>query len=348
MSSSATSSGPTLSVIIVSWNSLDLLRDCIRSLLRYTETAELEIVVVDNASQDGTPHLIRSEFPDVLVIEQQVNVGFARGCNIGMEASSGDLLLLLNSDTFVRDDVLGRAATYLTQRSDVGMVGCELRYPDGPRQHTANRALSIRQSLLERLWLYKLAPARKRPGLLLGGYWEGSDEIVVDWLAGAFLLLRRELFERSGGFDTRFFMYGEDSEWCMRLGRLGYKIVCAPQLGVVYHLGAASSDLVWSDRERLARCYAGGLGAYEALNGRRRAVLFRWVEWLGAAVRFSLYTQLRRISREPYYREQADFYDWLTRFYRHYRPEDWVRPGPAGDEMERRSPAVTGRGAIDP
>ena len=82
----------------------------------------------------------------------------------------------------------------------------------------------------------------------------------MDWLAGAFMLLRTELYERSGGFDPRFFMYGEDSEWCMRLRRMGYRILYAPQLGFVYHRGATSSDVAWTERERLRRCYQGNWG----------------------------------------------------------------------------------------
>jgi GT2 family glycosyltransferase len=317
-------SRPRVSIVIVSWNSRDLLRDCVATLLELTRTAELEIIVVDNGSTDGSQEMIKLSFPKAILIENDRNLGFARACNLGMKSAASELILLLNSDTFVKDDVVGRCAMHMMQRPDIGMLGCELRYPDGRRQHTANRALGIRQTLFERLWLYKLVPAARRPEMLLGGYWEGDREIAVDWLAGAFLLLRRELYDRSGGFDTRFFMYGEDSEWCMRLRRLGYKIVCAPQLGAVYHVGAASSDLLWTDRERLCRCYAGGIGAYRALNGSRRAKLFRLAELLGAAVRFSIYAGLARIRRTPYYREQAEFFGWLTRFYRDYRPEEWA------------------------
>ena len=213
-------------------------------------------------------------------------------------------------------------------------------FPEGRRQHTAARALGIRQSLLERLWLYKLLPSERRAEALLGGYWEEDREIEVDWLAGAFLLLRRELFQRSGGFDQRFFMYGEDSEWCMRLGKLGYKILYAPRVGVVYHAGAVSAHAVWTEKERLRRCYEGGLGAYSALYGRRRALLYRLAELIGVTVRGSVYRLASRVGTEnaDYYRRQAVFYRWLVGFYLH--PSRGTGGNPSGVPFPERGEPV--------
>jgi GT2 family glycosyltransferase len=306
---------PLVSVIIPSWNGRADLERCLRSLTERTASARLELIVVDNASADGTPELLEASFPEVRLIRNVQNAGFARACNQGMAAATGELLLLLNSDTYVEDDVIGRAATYLQSRTEFGMLGCELRFPDGRRQHTANRRLGIRRTLVERLWLYKLVPRDRRAEYLLGGYWEEDREIEVDWLAGAFMLLRRELFEQSGGFDPRFFMYGEDSEWCMRLVRLGHRILYAPRVGVVYHLGAVSSDLVWTERERLARGHQGGLEAYAMVHGRARAVLFHAAELLGASVRWAVYRAASRLRSNDYAATQADFYGWLARFY---------------------------------
>jgi GT2 family glycosyltransferase len=289
---------------------------------------DFELIVVDNASSDGTAQLIRTSFPEVRLIANSANVGFARACNQGMTGARGRHILLLNSDTHVADDVIGRAVRRLESRPDIGMLGVELCFPDGRRQYTAKRALGIHQSLLERLWLYKLLPSERRGEALLGGYWEGDREIEVDWLAGAFMLLRRELFERSGGFDERFFMYGEDSEWCMRLGMLGYKIVYAPRLGAVYHAGAVSARGVWTEKERLRRNYEGGLSAYSALHGRRRALLYRLVELTGVTVRASVYrlASLAGTENAGYYRRQAVLHRWLVEFYLHPRRTAGSRP----------------------
>jgi N-acetylglucosaminyl-diphospho-decaprenol L-rhamnosyltransferase len=307
-----------LSIVIVSWNSRVELAACVSSLLKFT-SVDFEVIVVDNASSDGSAELIRSAFPSARLIRNSTNLGFARACNQGMACARGRHILLLNSDTYVADDAIGRAVRLLESRPDIGMLGVELCFPNGRRQHTAARALGIRQSLLERLWLYKLLPTERRAEALLGGYWEENREIEVDWLAGAFLLFRRELFERSGGFDERFFMYGEDSEWCMRLGKLGFKILYAPRVGVVYHTGAVSAHAVWTEKERLRRCYEGGLGAYSALYGRRRALLYRAAELIGVTVRGSAYrlASLTGSGNASYYRRQALFYRWLVEFYLH-------------------------------
>ena len=303
-----------LSIVIVSWNTRDELLACLTSIHRHTDSVSYEVIVIDNASADGSADAVEKAFPGVRTVRNGENLGFAPACNQGMALARGAFILLLNSDTYVDDDVIGRSVSALSSRHDVGMLGCELRFPDGRRQHTANRALSIRQSLLERLWLYRLLPPRRRAGALLGGYWQENDEIEVGWLAGAFLLLRRELFERSGGFDPRFFVCGEDSEWCMRLGRMGYRTLYAPRVGVVYHRGAASSDVVWTERARLRRCYAGGLGAYEALYGRRRMHAFRLAELVGTAVRYAVYRSASALV-DRFYRERATFHGWLCSFY---------------------------------
>ena len=309
------SAAVTVSVVVVAWNGRQVLARCLRSLQRCTTSVALELIVVDNASADGTPEMLAQAFPDVRLLVNAENLGFARACNRGMAAATGELVLALNSDTYVEDDVIGRAAHHLIARPQIGMLGCELRFPNGRRQHTANRRSGIRRSLVERLWLYRLLPRGRRSAWLLGDYWEEDRDIEVDWLAGAFMLLRRELFTVSGGFDERFFMYGEDSEWCARLRRMGHRILYAPSSGAVYHVGAASSDLVWSEHERLERCYRGGLECYAALYGSRRAVLFGLAELLGTTVRWTVYRVAATLRPSAYLRGQAGFYGWLARLY---------------------------------
>jgi GT2 family glycosyltransferase len=304
-----------VSVVIPAWNGRADVERCLASLLGHTTSAELELIVVDNASSDGTAAMVQARFPDARVIGNAENLGFARACNQGMAAATGDLILLLNSDTYVTDDVVGRAARRLSERTDVAMLGCEVRYPDGRRQHTANRRLGIRRSLVERLWLYRLLPHARRAEYLLGGYWEGLREIEVDWLAGAFMLVTPEAFRATGGFDERFFMYGEDSEWCMRLRRAGHRILYAPQVGVLYHAGSVSSDLVWTERDRLERCYRGGVEAYAALHGRLRARAYVAAELAGTTVRWLAYAAAARLRGGEYFASQARFYGWLARFY---------------------------------
>jgi len=310
-----TSEVPHVSIVVVSWNAREHLRRCISSIARHTRDVTLEFVVVDNASSDGTVAALQRDYPDLKIVANARNLGFARAGNQGMSAAAGELLLLLNPDTYVEDDVIGRAVRFMATRPEIGMLGCRLRYPDGRLQHNANRALSVRRSLLERLWLYKLIPRSRRARFLLDGYWDHDEEADVDWLAGAFMLLRRELFAASGGFDERFFMYGEDSEWCMRLRRMGHRVVFTPAPGTVFHTGSVSSDLLWAEKERLRRCYVGGIDSYAALNGRGLAACYRVAELLGSVVRFSVYATANLLRRDDYYSRQATFFRWLIEFY---------------------------------
>jgi GT2 family glycosyltransferase len=306
--------GPLLSVVIVSWNTREALRDCVRSVFAHTGAVALELIVVDNASADGSVEMLSREFPQVKVIANPSNLGFAKACNQGMRAATGQLILLLNSDAYVRDDVIARMAHYVLSRSDVAMATCQLRYPDGRLQYSAFRALGIRQSLFEDLWLYKFVPRARRDALLLGGYWACDREVEADWIAGAFMMLRREVFEQTGGFSEDFFMYGEDSEWCMRLRRAGHRIFYTP-LGVTYHIGSVSSDAEWTQKERLRLCHLGGLRAYEKLNGRARGLLFHLARLFGVSVRYGVYALLAACKPSDYVRSQRQLYGWQAGFY---------------------------------
>lgn len=306
---------PRLSIVIVSWNSRAVLERCLRSILAATKSVSFEVIVVDNNSSDDTTAVLRKRFGWVHLVPNDQNVGFARACNQGMARALGEYLLLLNSDTYVTDDVISRAVADLDERVDHSVLACELRFPDGRRQHSAERALSARRSLLQNLWLYKLLPPRGRSQRLLGGYYEGSEDVDADWLAGAFILLRRSVFERSGGFDERFFMYGEDCEWGMRLRRLGIRILYRPQTGVVYHTGAVSSDLVWTHKQRFWRCYEGGLTAYRIAKGPRRVQAFKVAELFGALVRWMVYRVVSPWHESSYLRGQIKHYGWIIEFY---------------------------------
>jgi GT2 family glycosyltransferase len=305
---------PVLSIVLVNWNTRSEMRDCLRSIFACTPNQAFEVIVVDNASADGSVAMLAAEFPQVTVIANDVNVGFAKACNQGMAISNGDSILLLNSDTYVRDDVIARMTQYVWSRPEIAMAGCQLRYPDGTLQHSAYRSLSIWRSLFEDLWLYKLVPVSKRDEILLGGYWKSDREIEVDWLAGAFILLRREVFDEVGGFSEDFFMYGEDSEWCARIRRTGRKIFYNP-LGVVYHIGSVSSDQEWSEKERLRLCHLGGLRSYAKANGSVLGLTYHLARLLGTSVRFAAYSILTAIQSNEYYRSQRRFYGWQAGFY---------------------------------
>ena len=227
-----------------------------------------------------------------------------------MRRAAHDYLLLVNSDTLVSDDAVERMARLLDSRSEVDVVGCRLTFPDGRVQHPAKRALSAWRSLVEDLWLYRLVPRRRWPRLLLGLYFDHESETECDWLAAAFVMLRREVFDRTGGFDESFFMYGEDAEWFTRARRAGFRLLYSP-VATVVHEGRGSE--VRDDAEYLRRCHRGGLDAYRLLHGRGRMQLYRAARWFGAAVRAVVY---RLAPSSPYVDAQAAAYRQLAAIYR--------------------------------
>lgn len=283
------------------------LERCLRTILEHTEYAPMEVIVVDNGSSDGSAPMVRTCFPRVSLIENDRNEGAGRARNQGVMAAEGELLALLDCDTYVVDDVIGRSARYLLERPEIGLLGPELCFPDGRRQYSANRAMSIRHSLFQNLWLYRLLPKSRRAAVLLGGYWDEDREIEVDWLVGASMLLRRELFLASGGFDLRLFP--EDSEWCIRLRRAGHRILYAPKVGVVYHTGSVV------DEQKLRLYHSGGLEAYATLNGRVLASLYRLAQLFGASVRWTVYRAAAVMRPSEYLAAQTSLYRQLVGIY---------------------------------
>lgn len=305
---------PELTIVLVSWNTKDVLKRCLTSVHVHTRGVAYETVVVDNASSDGTAEMLRTEWPHVRVIENRDNVGFARGCNQGMAMARGELVLLLNTDTYVEDDAVGTMVRFMRGRPDVAMSACRMLFPDGRLQHTAARSLSVWRSLFEDLWLYKLVSDERRNRILLGGFWQPDQEMDVDWLAGVFMLLRREVYTASGGFDEDFHMYGEDSEWCMRLRKRGLRIVYTPE-AVVYHEGSVSSDLRWSSRDRLRRCHLGGVEAYAKVNGTPLGAIYAAAKSFGSGVRCLTYFALAAATGGEYYRSMRSLRAWQARDY---------------------------------
>ncbi|HTN24531.1 MAG TPA: asparagine synthase-related protein, partial [Solirubrobacteraceae bacterium] len=278
---------PKLSVIIVNWNTRTILRDCLASVEQHLAPIEHEVIVIDNASADGSADMVAEAFPSVRLVRNAENVGFGRANNQGMAMARGDWHLLLNSDTQLTDGSVATLAERVRDEPGLAVAHCRLVYPDGRLQHSTYRFPSLRNALLEDLGLYKLLGARRAGEALLGGYWAHDEERDVDAVAGAFMLLPRSVFEQTGGFDERLFMYGEDIEWCLRIREAGGRIHFYPQASIV-HLGHASTDLRMGD-DRVALCLQRERDLYVEQRGRLRGAVFMWVKVTGGALRLGYY-----------------------------------------------------------
>ncbi len=239
-----TTQRPTLSVIIVSWNVRDLLRRALASCrASWGDRPGLELIVVDNGSTDGTVEMLHEEFPTVTVFANEENRGFTGGNNDGLDRASGTYLLLLNPDTEVLDDALPRLIAYLERHPDVGMVGPQLRNPDGSTQSSRRRFPTLPVLFLESTWLQSLLPRR-----VLARYYvkDRSPETAhaVDWITGAAMLTRHAVVDEVGGMDEAFFMYSEELDWCRRIRAAGWGIHYVPSARIVHYEGKSSEQVV--------------------------------------------------------------------------------------------------------
>jgi len=251
-----------LSVIIVSWNVRDLLQRCLQALVPSSKfqvsrsplnnlergTWNLELFVVDNASSDGSAAMVRQHFPQVRLIANDSNLGFTHGNNQGIAASQGRYVLLLNPDTEVVGEAVATLLTFLEAHPDVGVVGPQLRYPDGSIQPSRRRFPTLATAFVESTVLQPLFAGSR----LLRRYYvaDRPDDVAqdVDWLVGACLLVRREAIAQAGPLDEGFFMYSEELDWCRRIKQAGWRIVYLPAAQVI-HCEGKSSEQNLADRD---------------------------------------------------------------------------------------------------
>lgn len=231
-----------VSIIIVNWNTRDILRDCLVSVYSQTKDMTYEVILVDNASSDGSAQMVKAEFPQVILIENTENSGFAAANNQGMRIAKGRYVLLLNSDTVVLDGAIQKTVRYADSHPEAGVVGCRAVWPDGRRQNTCFRFVTLRLLLLSSLLFFRMAKPFRRPLFHPDRYLhlDFNQEHNVDVVAGCFFLLREEVIREVGMFDEDFFMYGEEMEWCSRIHKADWEIRYFPGAEIVHLYGASA------------------------------------------------------------------------------------------------------------
>lgn len=231
--------GGDLSVVIVSYNVAGLLGRCLESVYRSLQrtSLEFEMVVVDNCSTDGSGEMVRTRFPQVRLIQNQANKGFAAATNQGLTQSQGRFVFLLNPDTEILGDAPARLVAFLESRSDAGMATGQLLNQDGTLQHGAFRFPTLWMSFFD------FFPVHHRLGSsrLNGRYsLDGTLPFEIDHPLGASMLVKREVVDRVGPLDEAFFIYCEEIDWCMRTKSAGWRIFCVPQARIIHHGGQST------------------------------------------------------------------------------------------------------------
>lgn len=267
---------PEVSVIIVSWNVRDLLQRCLKSVLFSPGFApgDVEVIVVDNASGDGTAEMVGREFPAVRLLTNDANVGFPAGCNQGLAAARGRYDLLLNPDTELQGDALPALVRVLETDAGVALVGPRLLHPEGDVQPSRRRFPTLATAFVESTVLQGLFT---RSGILNRYYVHDQpddQEQDVDWLVGAAMLVRREVVAQVGGMDEGFFMYSEELDWCRRIRMAkspsgeAWRIRYTPSASIVHYEGRSSDQAIparhinfQSSKVRYFRKYHGNIAA---------------------------------------------------------------------------------------
>jgi len=233
-----------LSVVVVSWNVRDLLRRCLCSISNVQHRASsTEVIIVDNASTDGSVAMVRTEFPDVRLIVNSGNPGFAAANNQGIAVAQGRYVLLLNPDTEVVGDALATMVAFADDHPDVGVVGPQLLNPDGSVQSSRRRFPTLATAFFESTWLQPYAPRRLLERYCVLDRPDGAV-LDVDWVKGAALMARRKAIEQVGRMDERFFMYSEELDWCRRFREAGWRVVYLPAAQIVHYEGKSSEQVL--------------------------------------------------------------------------------------------------------
>lgn len=237
---------PAVSICIVTWNCRELVLECLRSLRSGSDPEQVpyEVIVVDNASTDGCPEAIRAEFPEVRIIANSENRGFAAANNQAILAARGKWLFLLNPDTVLPEAAIPQLVQMAEKYPDAGAIGPRLINPDGSLQYSCRRFPRPWAALFRNTLLSRIAPNDRwtREYLMLD--WDHEDVREVDWVSGAAMLLRREAVEQVGLLDEGFFWGSEDVDYCKRLWDAGWKVIYTPRPAIVHRIGGSTDKAV--------------------------------------------------------------------------------------------------------
>ena len=286
-----------LSIVIVNWNTRDLLLRCLQAVYATVSASfsnRSEVIVVDNASTDDSVVAVRADFPQVKLIVNQVNMGFAKANNQGIRASKGRYILLLNSDAFVHEGTLEKSIAAMDACPDTGIAGCRLYYEDGSLQPSCFSFPTIQTEMFQMLWLDRLFPNSRIFGRFRMSYWDFDDVREVDSVLGAFMLLRKEALDQVGLMDESFFMYSEEIDLCYRMKQAGWKIRYFPEVSATHIWGGTSRQM---PVQTFLNLYRSRIQFFRKHYGRLNTGLYKAVLYLGSLLRVISGYPARLISR---------------------------------------------------
>jgi len=233
-----------LSIIIVNYKTLELTSDCIDSMLKSnTKGLAFEIIVVDNASEDGSIEAIQRQFPQVMTIINKENHGFSKANNLGMRIATGEYILLLNSDTIVEPNTLKGAHDFIKDHKHIGALGCKILLPSGKLDAACKRSFPTPMNgIYHSMHLDDAYPESVRFGAYNLTYVDENKTCSIDCIMGAFMMVPRKVIDAVGMLDEDYFMYGEDVDWCYRIKKAGYQVMYYPEVRIFHHKKASGIE----------------------------------------------------------------------------------------------------------
>lgn len=254
----------SLSIIMINYNTKDLLINCLNSIFNNFKNNSYEVIVVDNASSDGSAEFIKNSLPSIFLIENEENKGFGQANNQAAKISTGDILFFLNPDTLIKENIFQKIIDIFEKNPSIGIVAPRLILPDGQLQPWA---YGYEEGPLELIRnKFKKAPLN---------YKQNDLPFEADWVSGAALAIKRDVFNKIEGFDTNFFMYFEDRDLCYRVKKIGYKILVLPEIKVI-HFGGKS---LTKNKERKKIYYQAQNYYWKKHYGYLKSIFWRLVRW---------------------------------------------------------------------
>jgi len=260
----------SLSIIIVNWNTKEYLKKCLQSIYNDDLSHSYEVIVVDNASTDGSKEMLHQLFPQVKTILNHQNLGFAQANNQAIQLSEGTYILLLNSDTIVREGAIESLVNFVENNPEVGCVGAKLLNPDNSLQFSCSPNPTLISEFMRMFHL---------PGIRPDGYyhmdrWKLNIPREVDVLIGACMLFRMSALEKIGSFDKQFFMYSEEVDLCYRIRQAGWKVFWSPDAEIVHYGGQSSKQVA---AKMFIQLYKSKVLFFRKHRGQLAATIYKWI-----------------------------------------------------------------------
>jgi len=279
-----------LSIVIVNWNTQDLLQQCLDSVFNSPPERSFDIWVVDNASSDNSVQMVETQFPQVNLIRSELNLGFGKANNIAMQKCLGKHILLLNPDTEVYPKALERLSAFLHDHPKVGVVGACLLYPDGALQTSCYPF----PTLLREFWRLFHLDRVKTYGIYDQTHWDRSTVREVEVIQGAAFLVRNEVLDQVGLFDPEYFMYTEEVDLCYRTHKAGWDLYWVPQAEIIHHEGQSTKQM---PAEMFLHLYKSKLLFFRKNHGEFSAVMYKLILGLASLIRLAPISLSKMSSR---------------------------------------------------